>query len=108
MAAVLALAAYLNISETPPATKPPTLTLDNKQSNSSPVEIAARFVPVKARQMLIGAKEEGIYFDSEHRPARKMRYRFIDSYMWKNPADGSSLQITVPREEVFLVRLHTY
>ena len=69
---------------------------------------STKYIPVKVRHVLMNAQEEGIFYIDDHIPARKMRYRFVDSYTWKNPADGSSLQVTVPREEVLLVRLDTY
>ncbi len=113
VAAVLTLAAYLNFSQSPPAAvpAPPTFALNNGKPTATAVVVdneASRFVPVTARQMLIGAQEEGIYFDEEDMPTRRMRYQFVDSYLWENPADGSSLQVNMPREEVLLVRLNTY
>ncbi len=109
LAAALAIVAFLGIpksakvNDTPP---PPIVEVEIPVAVDSPS--TSKYVPVEARHVLMNAQEEGIFYIGDHIPARKMRYRFVDSYTWKNPADGSSLQVAVPREEVLLVRLDTY
>ncbi len=111
LAAAFAIMAYFGIPETAQVNETPPTTMDMAE-----VEIPAaleptsssKYIPVKARHVLMNAREEGIFYIEDDIPARKMRYRFVDSYTWKNPDDGSFLQVAVPREEVLLIRLDTY
>ncbi len=109
LAAALAIAAFVSLPKNTPVAEPKETTVLNRD-HSAPVEPSApaRFVPVKARHVLMNAQEEGIFYIDDHIPARRMRYRFVDSYTWENSSDGSSLRVALPREEVLLIRLDTY
>lgn len=83
---------------------------DGKASNpnaSLVQSVPPRYTEVESKHVLYNAQEEGIFFPDQGAPARRMRYRFLDSYTWKNPEDGSSIRVEVPREEIILVRLDT-
>ena len=111
LAAAFAIIAFLSIPDTEQVSDTPPTAMDMAEVEI-PVALEpaspSKYIPVKARHVLMNAQEEGIFYIDDHIPARKMRYRFVDSYTWKNPDDGSSLQVTVPREEVLLVCLETY
>lgn len=59
-----------------------------------------RYRPVGATNVLYDMKDEGPAYLADNTPARKMRYRYVDTYTWKAPASNASLKWSVPREEV--------
>lgn len=85
-------------------------------TSAKPVEVAAvqlpsvnpsepinRYQPVKATSVLYDLKEEGLTSLPDQTEGRQVRYRYVDSYTWKNPATNASLRWSVPRDEVRFV-----
>ncbi len=68
---------------------------------------SATFVPVRAENVFQGAQDEGVYFTDERVPVRQIRYQFSNSFRWENPQDGSTIEMTVPQEKLFIVPLRT-
>jgi len=65
---------------------------------------ANRYQPVKATSVLYDLKEDGAATLPDQTEGRQVRYRYVDTYTWRNPATKASLRWSVPRDEVRLVR----
>ncbi len=74
-------------------------------ATSDPVAPAAAglYRPVSAASVLYDLKDEGAVTLEDDQPARQARYRFVDTYTWKNPANNASVKWSVPRDEVRVV-----
>ncbi len=59
--------------------------------------------PVAATNVLYDLKDDGAIYLGDNLPAHQVRYRYLDTYTWKNPATHASLKWSVPREEVRIV-----
>ncbi len=70
-------------------------------------ELKKTFVPVAAENIFEGVRNEGVTLTGDNRPVQKLRYQFSDSYQWVNPDDGSTIEMTVPRERIILVPVPT-
>lgn len=68
------------------------------------VVAANRYEPVQATSILYDMREDGTAVLPDQTEGRQVRYRYVDTYTWRNPATNASLQWRVPREEVRLVR----
>ena len=64
-------------------------------------------VPLK-EEKFIGMNDEGMGHDSDGRMYRQYRYHFVDTVTWKGRGEQSTYNMSVPREEVFKVRLAHY
>jgi hypothetical protein len=73
-------------------------------SGPSPATVANRYEPVRASSVLYELKDDGVAYLPDQTPARQVRYRYVDTYTWKNPATKASLKWSVPREEVRVVQ----
>ncbi len=103
VAAALALVAVVN------APRKPTPTAANEVAatvapRAPATRSANRYEPVRASSVLYDLKDDGVAYLPDKTPARQVRYRYMDTYTWKNPATKASLKWSVPREEVRLVR----
>jgi hypothetical protein len=56
--------------------------------------------PVGASSVLYDLKDDGEVYLGGDAPVRRVRYRYVDTYTWRNPATNASLKWSVPREEV--------
>ncbi|MFP6872267.1 MAG: hypothetical protein VCA55_02060 [Verrucomicrobiales bacterium] len=90
--------AVLNNIETNPATKPDAMAM---------VPEKAPFVPVHAENIFEGVHDEGLFLTSGKVPVQGVRYRFSDSFKWRNPQDGSVIEMTIPSERLFLLPVQT-
>jgi len=91
-------AAALALVEPAPATFP------------APVEAAApaagRYQPVSAASVLYDLRDEGLVTLENDQPARQARFRYVDTYTWRNSATNASLRLSVPRDEVRILPAH--
>lgn len=78
---------------TPAATPPPAASA-----------VVNRYEPVRASSVLYEMKDDGLATLPDRTEGRQVRYRYVDTYTWKNPATHASLKWSVPRDEVRLVR----
>jgi hypothetical protein len=62
-----------------------------------------RYQPVAATNVLYDLKDEGLVNTADDIAARRVRYRYLDTYTWKNPKTNASLKWSVPRDEIRLV-----
>lgn len=56
--------------------------------------------PVGAASVLYDLKDDGNAYLSDNTPVRRLHYRYVDTYTWRNPATNASLKWSVPREEI--------
>ncbi len=106
VAAAIALAAVVQFNRQPAKASAPTLATTHTQSVATkPAVIPVnRYEPVKATSVLYDMKEDGAATLPDQTEGRQVRYRYVDTYTWKNPATKASLRWSVPRDEVRLVR----
>lgn len=67
-----------------------------------------RFEPNSFENRFIGASDDGVIGELGAVSFRRVRYQLVDTYHWANPADGSRLEMMIPREEVLLLPVVTY
>ncbi|HEX2860897.1 MAG TPA: hypothetical protein VHN79_04625 [Lacunisphaera sp.] len=105
-AAAVLLAAIVQFGRRPPG-----------QDQSSPNQLAAspspkadsgglgnRFEPIQATSVLYDLREDGTAILPDQSEGRQVRYRYVDTYTWKNPKSNASLRWSVPRDEVRVIR----
>ncbi|HWA24426.1 MAG TPA: hypothetical protein VG734_02040 [Lacunisphaera sp.] len=105
-----ALALVVMVQSHRRAAKPPA-PVTSYAAASTPIEQEAttpiavnRYEPVQATSVLYDLKEDGPTTLPDQTEGRQVRYRYVDTYTWKNPATNASLRWRVPRDEVRLVR----
>lgn len=70
----------------------------------SPMAVTNRYEPVHASSVLYDLQEGDPKLLPDRTEGREVRYRYVDTYTWKNPATNASVRWSVPRDEVRLVR----
>jgi hypothetical protein len=108
LAAVAALVLFAAMAEWRAAARPPSapvaaLTNAAAPAVSPPAQThlaAGRYRPAVAASVLYDLKDDGEVYLSGDTPVRRLRYRYVDTYTWKNPATNASLKWSVPREEI--------
>ena len=105
VAAAVGLVAIVQ-SNRPSVKSPASVIATNAQPVASPAAVAPvnRYEPVKATSVLYDMKEDGAATLPDQTEGRQVRYRYVDTYTWRNPATKASLRWSVPRDEVRLVR----
>jgi hypothetical protein len=98
-ALLLALRPTASVAPTPTRATPAS-TVAQAASRPTP----GRYTPVRASSVLYDMKEDGFTRLSDNSEARQVRYRYVDTYTWKNPSTNASLRWSVPRDEVRVVR----
>jgi len=92
--------AYLTQAPPPAPPAAPEAVSPPRPTAATP---AARFAPVSATNTLLGALDEGVVFLEDGRPARKVRYEFVDTLDLLSTDDSrAAIQVTTPREEIRL------
>ena len=64
---------------------------------------ADRYHPSSASNVLYDLTDEGAVDVGDELPARRLRYRYLDTYTWKDPRGHASLKWSVPRDEVRII-----
>jgi hypothetical protein len=108
LAAVAALVLFVAMAEWRAPARPPsapavarTNAVAPPVSASAPASLAAgRYRPAVAASVLYDLKDDGEVYLSGDTPVRRLRYRYVDTYTWRNPATNASLKWSVPREEI--------
>jgi hypothetical protein len=106
--AALALVATLgivNFKRPQPAaatSRPVAAEANPERGNAARDSIAHRdhYQPVMAINVLYDMKDEGLVRLDGDIPARRLRYRYLDTYTWKSPRGNASLKWSVPRDEI--------
>jgi hypothetical protein len=77
-------------------------------SASESIPESGDFKPVLAENNLQNRIDEGIVFLRNGLTARRYRYEFVDRVVWRNPVDGATVEMKIPRDEVVLVPVQTF
>jgi len=105
VAAATALVAVVQFNhQSPKAPAPSLATVAPVSAPKTVLNPLNRYEPVKATSVLYDLKEDGAATLPDQTEGRQVRYRYVDTYTWKNPATHASLRWSVPRDEVRLVR----
>jgi hypothetical protein len=79
------------------------------QSTSVPTEsprsaVPNTFVPAGATEVVYHKRDEGLLFaKNSEQPLRRLRSITQETWQWKNPATGASLEVSYPSEQVELI-----
>lgn len=106
-AAVVAVVALFQFARRPsvPAAQPPVEVAVTPPAKATPTAVPTnRYEPVQATSVLYDMKEDGTAVLADQTEGRQVRYRYVDTYTWKNPATNASLRWSVPRDEVRVIR----
>lgn len=98
-------------SRTPPTPRAPagTGSAPAVSAGAEPSEPAPRFAPVSSTNTLIGALDEGVVLLEDGRPARKVRYEYIDTLDLHSTDDSrATIRVSTPREEIRLEPVQTF
>lgn len=88
----------------PSSAAPEELSTPIVAATPSPAPAVNRYEPVRASSVLYDMKDDGLAILPDNTQGRQVRYRYVDTYTWKNPATKASLKWNVPRDEVRLVK----
>lgn len=85
-----------------PASPPAQLARANPEGHIPPANAARidQYQPVAATNVFYDLKDEGPVDVDGTTSARRYRYRYLDTYTWKNPRNNASLKWSVPRDEI--------
>ena len=111
LAAVLAAVAVVAVVEfrwfasTAPAETAKIISTAESQPHVNAVVPIAndRYQPVAATNILYDLKDEGPVKVDGDASARRVRYRYLDTYTWKSSRGNASLKLSVPRDEIRVV-----
>ncbi len=109
-AAVIALALFMRssrVAPVPPVEQSPVSEMAATTPTPEPAGSAPdvnRYEPVRASSVLYDLQEGAPTTLPDRTEGREVRYRYVDTYTWKNPATNASVRWSVPRDEVRLVR----
>ena len=101
--AVVGAAAWWRLGTDSPAPRAVRASAEPRvQAPAAPEQAvpAGHYRPVEATSVLYDLKDDGDVYLGEDTLARRVRYRYVDTYTWRNPATHASLKWSVPREEV--------
>lgn len=104
VAAAIALAMILQSNRQPVKSPASVVATTQPVAAKTPETPVNRYQPVRASSVLYDLKEDGTAYLPDRTEGRQVRYRYVDTYTWKNPATNASLRWSVPRDEVRLVR----
>lgn len=103
-AAALMLVAVARRQVSPSLAAMPAQSVTASVPPAGPAPAAVRYQPVRASSVLYEMKDDGVTTLPDRTEGRQVRYRYVDTYTWKNPQTNASLRWSVPREEVRLIR----
>lgn len=72
------------------------------ESSEASAKATDTFRPIAARNVLLESRDEGLVVLDDGTRARRVRTHYLDTVTWKNPHTNTSVQWTVPREDVRL------
>jgi len=104
-AAVIATAGLMTLKriKAPVAGALVTQVVANNPPPSETSSLRDDYQPVAATNVLYDLKDEGLVKTGDNSDARRVRYRYLDTYTWKSPKNNASLKWSVPRDEIRLV-----
>lgn len=104
VAAVIALVAVVQFNRQREKPFAPVVSAPPSVATAPVAAPVNRYEPVQATSVLYDLKEDGTATLPDRTEGRQVRYRYVDTYTWKNPATNASLRWSVPRDEVRLIR----
>ena len=86
-----------------------TAALQQQATTPDPAQPAGSFkvMPVNWAGYLFNARDEGIVFLDDGRPARKVRYEFVDTFELWAPGGAGKVNVSYPREEIRMIPIRT-
>ena len=97
---LVAAAGFVRFRPTAPAALPAQAVAAQLPSASDPTVRRDLYEPVAATNVLYDLQDEGLVKGEGDAPARRLRYRYLDTYTWKNPRSHASIKWSVPRDEI--------
>ena len=79
-----------------------------KADHSGQALVKAGWKPLNTESVLIELHDEGVIHPPSQPPSKQFRYRYHDTTTFTHPDANSEMQMTVPREGVFQVKLQSY
>jgi hypothetical protein len=102
--AVIVAVSWINRKqEMPPAVAPAGVAATNppiRPATQRDLPGSKSAQEIAATNVLYDLKDEGTVLVNGDTPARRVRYRYVDTYTWKNPRTNASLKWSVPRDEI--------
>jgi hypothetical protein len=102
--ALITTVSWLNLErKAPVVTRTPeqiAATSPARPTSDTAMPAKERRPSVAATNVLYDLKDEGTVYVNGDTPARRLRYRYLDTYTWKNPRNNASLKWSVPRDEI--------
>lgn len=99
-AAVLLIFARLQLEQT---TRPAAVARQTPAPAAGSSAAPAQFLPAAATEVVYNTRDEGLLFPgSSTEPVRRIRSHRRETFRWRNPATGASLQVSYPTEQVEL------
>jgi hypothetical protein len=88
-----------------PAVSPPSSAMiADRQENPASFGMRA----VRMEQHLANRIDDGVFIMGDRIGVQQFRYQFVDTVVWEDPRDGSTIEMSVPREEIVLVPLAAF
>ena len=85
-------------------TRPTVSNLADRTENPASFGMRA----VRMEQHLANRIDDGVFIMGDRIGVQQFRYQFIDTVVWEDPRDGSTIEMSVPREEIVLVPLAAF
>jgi len=64
---------------------------------------AVQFQPAGSSREVLDAQDDGLLYDEDQTPQRRLRFQSLERHRWTNSATGAVLHFEVPREDTVLV-----
>lgn len=81
-------------------------TLAAAKKSSSPVSSpasSANALPVNSTRQWLNADDQGVQFNSQHLPERRVRVVSMERHEWVDPRDGAQIAVEIPREDTVVL-----
>lgn len=67
------------------------------------VEHQAPSIPVSSTREWLNADDQGVHFNSQQLPERRLRLTSMERHEWVDPRDGAQITVEIPREDTVVV-----
>jgi hypothetical protein len=71
-----------------------------------PAQAAEAFTPATASNELYQTSDEGVVYDSNRQPVRRVRYVSRDTLDWRDARSGATYEVSYPREDVVMTPIN--
>lgn len=78
------------------STKPRSEPVSSLASN-------ANALPVNSTRQWLNADDQGVQFNSQHLPERRVRVVSMERHEWVDPRDGAQIAVEIPREDTVVL-----